>query len=1134
MDSSKQIENRQETEHGPQQQRPWWRKVLKIAGIGMLSLIALVLLILTIVVIYLKPERLTPLVEKYATEYIDGELTVDRVELTFWSTFPRFRVDVDNLHVISHSLRQLPEGVLNALPAERDSLLAVAHFDGDINILRLLTGEIEVKNVNIVRPAVNLVIADSEHANYNIFPTSEEVDTTSSGPLPEISLGSFVIEGEAPIRFYSHADSTDISVLLATSTVKGSEEKSYDLEVKGVSNASVTGFILHGLRIGLGGRVIFDPSEPERLEACDLTLGLNELVARVSTVVRAAQTTVVESFSLDIPKVKLMSIVKMLPEELRRDIPGMETDMTVAADVRLRRPFTLGAGDTIPTFDGAVKLDASHFKMHPLELKHLKLNVQASVDGHNLNNSVVTVKEFNAQGQGVEVEIDGTARNLMSDPLIDAGLKGRVDISRLPSVLLSQLPATVTGVLEADARVNTRLSYLDAEDFHRVRATGKATLNGFRLKMNDNSLAAYLNNAVFELGTSSSFVKDNHRVDSLLTASLKIDTMNVATPEMRVGASRMMAGVGASNRASSADTSQINPIGGTFKVGLLNFVSDADTMRVRLRDVNARALLTRYKGNSRSPLLALDVDAGRLRWADSFNRASLSDGSISVRLHPGDKTGRGKKPTGARRGTARRDSTHNGEIDSLDRREMIDMRVDRSMRQLLRQWQASGTIKAGKARVMTPYFPLKCRLENLNVNFTTDSIAVNNTRLMAGKSDFTINGYISNITRALTSSRGAAINVHFHLDSKTIDVNELAQAAFAGSAFAENVAAAKPIAISDDENDDAVEASIALNSDEVAALLVPSNVDAELEVHASKVSYADISFRNFKGDVRVHDGALNLNNLSASSDVGRVSLSALYSAPTRRDLHFAFGMQLKKFNIANFLEMMPAVDSLMPLLRDIRGIINADVVATTNLDPEMNIDLPSLSAALKLSGDSLVFLDAETFRTIGKWLLFKNKEHNMVDHMSVELTVQDSRLQLYPFMFDFDRYRLGVLGSNDLALNYDYHVSILKSPVPFKFGINLSGNASTGKMKVRLGGAKFKENMAGQTIEIADTTRINLLKSIENAFRAGVKRGRVDKLRFHTHNEVPGDEDIISHADSLILIQEGLIEGELPAGPAGN
>lgn len=86
----------------------------------------------------------------------------------------------------------------------------------------------------------------------------------------------------------------------------------------------------------------------------------------------------------------------------------------------------------------------------------------------------------------------------------------------------------------------------------------------------------------------------------------------------------------------------------------------------------------------------------------------------------------------------------------------------------------------------------------------------------------------------------------------------------------------------------------------------------------------------------------------------------------------------------------------MPLLSDISGIIQADIAATTAIDSQMNLDIPSLKAAVKISGDSLVLVNPETFKKIGKWLLFKHKERNVIDHMNVEMIVNNSQLELFP------------------------------------------------------------------------------------------------------------------------------------------
>ncbi|RAZ95419.1 hypothetical protein DK853_30055, partial [Klebsiella oxytoca] len=105
---------------------------------------------------------------------------------------------------------------------------------------------------------------------------------------------------------------------------------------------------------------------------------------------------------------------------------------------------------------------------------------------------------------------------------------------------------------------------------------------------------------------------------------------------------------------------------------------------------------------------------------------------------------------------------------------------------------------------------------------------------------------------------------------------------------------------------------------------------------------SDLLFHDFTGHVLASQGALNLHNLAASSDVGSINLSALYSAPSANDLKFGFGMQVNDFNIQRFTHLMPALDSIMPLLNDLSGIIDADVAATCDIDKAMNLELPTL------------------------------------------------------------------------------------------------------------------------------------------------------------------------------------------------
>ena len=66
-------------------------------------------------------------------------------------------------------------------------------------------------------------------------------------------------------------------------------------------------------------------------------------------------------------------------------------------------------------------------------------------------------------------------------------------------------------------------------------------------------------------------------------------------------------------------------------------------------------------------------------------------------------------------------------------------------------------------------------------------------------------------------------------------------------------------------------------------------------------------------------------------------------------------------------------------------------------------------------------------------------------------------------------------------MNFNYHISILKSPLPFKAGVNITGNLD--KMKFRVGKAKYKDAVTYAAVLRVDSTRVNMGNEIVNRFR---------------------------------------------------
>ena len=431
-------------------------------------------------------------------------------------------------------------------------------------------------------------------------------------------------------------------------------------------------------------------------------------------------------------------------------------------------------------------------------------------------------------------------------------------------------------------------------------------------------------------------------------------------------------------------------------------------------------------------------------------------------------------------------------------------------------------------------FPIRNRIRNLDIRFNNDSIIIDSLSYKAGHSDFLVKGIISNMRRSLTS-RGfrSPLKVNFDILSDTVDVNELTYTSMLGSSYAVRRSRGESAFGADyDGSDEALDRRVAAaataSDDSIQPILVPVNIDARVDVSSRNVLYSDLDLKDMTGEILAYDGALNLHNLKATSDAGSVGLSALYAAPSADDIKFGFGLTVEKFNIERFERLIPAIDSIVPLLKDVAGIIDADVAATVDLTPRLDFKLPTLDAAVRITGDSLTIIDPETFKTMAKWLMFKDKQRNLIKHMSVSFLVEDNMLRVYPFIFDIDRYRLGVRGYNDLDFNFDYHVAVLKSPLPFKFGINIKG--SPDKYKIRVGGAKFKADEAVDRPVVVDSARMNLIGQIEDIFRHGVSRSRFAGLNIGDRPSAATIDlatDTLTRADSLSLMREGLIPPDL-------
>ena len=250
---------------------------------------------------------------------------------------------------------------------------------------------------------------------------------------------------------------------------------------------------------------------------------------------------------------------------------------------------------------------------------------------------------------------------------------------------------------------------------------------------------------------------------------------------------------------------------------------------------------------------------------------------------------------------------------------------------------------------------------------------------------------------------------------------------------------------------------------------------------------SDLVLSRMQSCLAVKERCVQFTNTSAKSDVGNIDFEGFYSTRTKKDLKTGFDLNISDVTAERVIELVPAVDSLMPMLKSFKGQLNCEVAATADLDTAMNIIIPSINGVIRIGGAGLTLEESEAFTQIARKLKFKDRESGYIDKMSVEGVIRDNKLEIFPFVLQIDRYTLAMSGIQNLDMSFRYHISVIDSPIPFRVGIDLYGD-NFDDFKFRIGKAKYKNTNIPVFSSVIDRTRLNLKESIENIFTMGVEK----------------------------------------------
>ena len=227
-----------------------------------------------------------------------------------------------------------------------------------------------------------------------------------------------------------------------------------------------------------------------------------------------------------------------------------------------------------------------------------------------------------------------------------------------------------------------------------------------------------------------------------------------------------------------------------------------------------------------------------------------------------------------------------------------------------------------------------------------------------------------------------------------------------------------------------------------------------------------------------------------TTDAAEMQLTGIYRSERRNHLFAGFDFHLLNIDIAKLINLIPAVDTIVPMLKSFAGKAQFHIAAETYLRADYSPKMSTLRAAAALEGKDLVLLDSKTFSTIAKYMMFNKKTENIIDSIDVEMTIFRNEVDIYPFLVSMDKWQAVLSGRHNLDNSFNYHISITDCPlaanlIPVQHGLDIKGTFEN--LKFNMVPCKYKTLYKPNKQKATEKQTLALKKIISDSLKDNVK-----------------------------------------------
>jgi hypothetical protein len=289
-------------------------------------------------------------------------------------------------------------------------------------------------------------------------------------------------------------------------------------------------------------------------------------------------------------------------------------------------------------------------------------------------------------------------------------------------------------------------------------------------------------------------------------------------------------------------------------------------------------------------------------------------------------------------------------------------------------------------------------ISNAVMDFNPESINFTTLKGNYGKSDFSLNGYLTNYI-AYAIDESAVIKGNMRLTSTLLDINEM-------------------MGVSEEEEETAEDTTA------MEVVVIPKDIDFIFDATAQTITYDNFVMKNAVGQIKVKDGILMLDPLKVDMLEGSIQMTGLYNSQDEYEPKFDLRLDISQLSIPETYKNVITVQKFVPIAQKMEGKFSTDFSINGLLTQEMMPDFATLSGGGIINIVDAAVKDSKVIQGVTSLSKLDNTNEVVFDDVRVQAEIKDGRLSVKPFDVKMGKYKATIDGSTGLEGDIAYNLKL--------------------------------------------------------------------------------------------------------------